>query len=304
MRRLSLLAAFFLLSSPACCRFQDQPARRTVRDGLRRDVSLPPVPRRIVSLAPSVTESVLALGFGDRLVGVSDFCRPPVNGGPVARVGGLLNPDLETIRSLHPDLLVGTTSGNDPDLAGQAGALGIPLYILDAPDIDGVLAGLEGLADALGDRPRGRQVAEGLRGRLEAVTRRVQGRARPRVLFVIWGDPLVVPGAPAFLTDAISRAGGSSVTADAPAAHPAFSLESAIARAPEIIVMTRDNMALAERLRADPAWAGVPAVRSGRVETIEERAVQPGPGVVAGIEEMARLFHPEAFEGKEVPRNK
>jgi len=302
MRRLSLIAALLLLS-PASCRIQDQPARRTVRDGLQRDVSLPPAPRRIVALAPSVTESVLALGFGDRLVGVSDFCRLPEGSGPVPRVGGLLNPDLETIRSLHPDLLVGTTSGNDPTLAGQAGALGIPLYILDAPDIEGVLVGLEDLADALGDRPHGRQVAEGLRGRLNAVTRRVQGRPRPRVLFVIWGDPLVVPGARAFLTDAIALAGGSSVTADAPAAHPTFSLESAIARAPEVIVMTRDNAALAERLRADPAWAGVPAVRDGRVETIEERAVQPGPGVVAGIEEMARLFHPEAFGAQDGSRN-
>jgi cobalamin transport system substrate-binding protein len=274
-----------------------------VRDGLQREVSLPPAPRRIVTLAPSVTESVLALGFGDRLVGVSDFCRLPEGGIPVARIGGLLNPDLETIRSLHPDLLVGTTSGNDPGLAGQAGALGIPLYILDAPDIAGVLAGLEGLADALGDRPRGLQVVDGLRGRLDAVSHRVEGRPPPRVLFVIWGDPLVVPGARAFLTDAIARAGGSSVTADAPAAHPTFSLESAIARAPEVIVMTRDNAALAERLRADPAWAGVPAVRDGRVETIEERAVQPGPEVVAGIEEMARLFHPESFGPKEGSRN-
>jgi iron complex transport system substrate-binding protein len=302
MRRLSLFAALLLLSSESC-RFQDQPAGRTVRDGLHREVFLPPAPRRIVALAPSVTESVLALGFGDRLVGVSDFCRLPEGGTPVARVGGLLNPDLETIRSLHPDLLVGTTSGNDPGLAGQAGALAIPLYILDAPDISGVLAGLEGLADALGDRPLGRRVVEGLRGRLDAVSRRVQGRRRPRVLFVIWGDPLVVPGARAFLTDAIARAGGASVTADAPAAHPTFSLESAIARAPEVIVMTRDNMAVAERLRADPAWAGVPAVRDGRVETIDERAVQPGPEVVAGIEEMARLFHPQAFGAKEGPGN-
>ena len=300
MRRLGVLAA--LLALPAVsCRSPDQPAPRTLRDGLQREVLLPSTPRRLIALAPSVTESVLALGFGDRLVGVSDFCRLPAGRESVARVGGLLNPNLETIRSLHPDLLIGTTSGNDPDLAGQAGALHIPLYILHAPDIGSMLTGLENLADALGDPPRGRQVAGELRERLARVARRVQGRTRPRVLFVIWSDPLVVPGARAFLTDAIARAGGASVTADAPAAHPTFSVESAIARAPEVILMTRDNAAFAERLRSDPAWAGVQAVRSGRIATIEEGISQPGPGVVAGIEEMARLFHPEAFEAPGQP---
>jgi len=298
MGRLRVLTALVLLPA-ASCHFPHQPVSRTLQDGLQREVSLPSIPRRIVALAPSVTESLLALGFGDRLVGVSDFCRPPEDLGPVARIGGLLNPNLEVIRSLHPDLLIATTSGNDPDLAGQAGALGIPLYILHTPDIGSMLAGLEGLADALGDRPRGRQVTDELRERLSVVARRVHGRPRPRVLFIIWGDPLVVPGARAFLTDAISHAGGSSVTADAPAAHPTFSLEAAITRAPEVIVMTRDNAALAERLRSDPAWAGVEAVRAGRVGTIDEGIVQPGPGVVAGIEELARLFHPEVFNSPE-----
>jgi iron complex transport system substrate-binding protein len=300
MKRLGILAALALLPA-ASCRPTHPPAWRIVRDGLGREVSLPAAPRRLVALAPSVTESLLALGFGERLVGVSDFCRLPAGLGRVARVGGLLNPNLETIRSLRPDLLIGTTSGNDRDLAGQAGALGVPLYILDAPDIEAMLAGLEGLADALGDPVRGRRVTAALRERLSAVDRKVGGRARPAVLFIIWGDPLVVPGARAFLTDAIARAGGSSVTADVPVAHPTFSLESAIARSPEVIVLTRDNAALAARLRSDGAWAAVRAVRAGRVETIEEGVVQPGPGVVAGIEEMARLFHPEAFGAPEAP---
>lgn len=304
MRPLRVPATLILLSLIGCRpadRPAGQPAARTVRDGLGREISLSAPPRRVVSLAPSVTDSLLTLGFGDRLVGVSDFCRLPEGLGPVTRVGGLLNPNLEVIRSLHPDLIVGTTSGNDPGLAAQAQALGIALYILHAANVHGLLEGLEGLADALGDAPRGRQVADALRERLRGLESLVRGRLRPRVLFILWGDPLVVPGGPAFLTDAIVRAGGVSVTADAAAAHPTFSLESAIARAPEVIVVTRDNAAIAERLRSDRAWAGVPAVRDGRVETISEGIVQPGPGVVAGIEELARRLHPEAFSASKEP---
>jgi iron complex transport system substrate-binding protein len=269
---------------------------RTVRDGLGREVSLPAVPRRLVSLAPSVTESLFALGFGDRVVGVSDFCEIPSGQAPVARIGGMLNPDLETIRALHPDLLIGTTSGNDPALAVQAEGLGLGLYVVHTPDIEHMLAGLEDLAGALGDRDRGVALAGDLRARLNRIAVRLAGRHRPRVLFIVWSEPLVVPGAPAFLTDALEHAGAVSVSADAPAAHPSFSLESLVSLAPQVILTTAENRRLAERLPRDPAWALVPAVRDGRVHVLGGAIVRPGPGVVAGIEEAARYLHPGVFE--------
>jgi len=268
---------------------------RILRDGLQRDVRLPVSARRVVSLAPSITDSLLALGLGARLVGVSEFCRLPPGFPAVTRIGGLVNPNLEAIRSLHPDLLLGTTSGNGPELVGQADALGVPLFIVHTPTIDSMMESLMALADALGERTRGESLVAELQGRLRQVAARVTGLPRPRVLFVVWGDPLVVPGAASFLTDAIARAGGVSVTADAPAAHPAFSLEAAISRAPEVILLTPDNTDVAQRWRADPVWAGVPAIRSGRIHVVAEGVVQPGPGVVSGVEEMARLLHPEAY---------
>ena len=272
------------------------PAGRVLRDGLQREVRLPGASRRVVSLAPSITDSLLALGLGARLVGVSDFCRLPPDFPVVTRIGGLVNPNLEAIRALRPDLLLGTTSGNGPELAEQADALGVPLFIVHTPTIDSMMESLIALADARGERARGESLAVELQGRLRQIAARVMGLPRPRVLFVVWGDPLVVPGAASFLTDAIARAGGVSVTADAPAAHPAFSLEAAISRAPEVILLTPDNADLVQRWRSDPVWAGVPAIRSGRIHVVAEGVVQPGPGVISGIEEMARRLHPEAFE--------
>ena len=263
-----------------------------VRDGLGRTVVLKGPPRRIVTLAPNATDTIAALGLGDRLVGVSDFCDPPPEAGNVRRIGGLLTPDLEAIRALQPDLLVGSTSGNDPGLAAQATALGLPLFILNAENVAQVLDGIADLGTAIGETGRAQALLKDLRARLDAVEARVGGRPRPRVLYIVWGDPLVVPGAKAFLTDAIRRAGGDSVTDDAPAAHPTYSIEAAIARAPEVILTSEYNRADADKLRADPAWQSVPAVASGRVYVVGDELVRPGPAVVAGIEEMARRLHP------------
>ncbi len=271
-------------------------------DGLGRSIALPVSPRRVVSLAPSVTDSLFALGFGDRVVGVSDFCVLPPGTRPVARVGGMLNPSLEAIRVLRPDLLIGTTSGNDPSLASEAAALGLPLYTVHTPDVAATLRALEEIAGILGDRGRGETLAADLRRRLESVRARVAPYEPARVLFLVWGEPLVVPGAPAFLTDALRFAGAASVTADAGAAWPDFDLESAIARAPEAILTTEKNRTMAERLPHDPAWAGVPAIRRRRILVVSEAIEQPGPGVVGGIEEVARLLHPEAFGEAPVDR--
>ncbi len=283
------------LAAIGCSPHAPRSATRLVLDGIGRGVQVPDDPRRIVSLAPNVTDALLALGMRDRLAGVSDFCRLPDGGGPVPRIGGMLDPDLETIRSLRPDLLVGSTSGNDPGFATQAAALGVPFYAVHTPDVESVLKSLRDLATALGEPGRGDQLCAALQRRLDAVAGRVGGRTPARVLFVVWGDPLVVPGRTAFLTDALRRAGGSSITADAAAAWPAFDVELAIARAPEVILTTADSRNTVDRLERDHSWREVPAVRLHRIHVVGDAIQQPGPRVVDGIEEIARLLHPEAF---------
>jgi iron complex transport system substrate-binding protein len=289
------------LAALASCRETAAPgeATRRVVDGVGRQVAVPVRPERIVSLAPSVTDALFALDFGDRVVGVSDFCRPPATGRPIARVGGVLTPALETIRALRPDLLVASSSGNDPGLAPQAEALGLPLYTMHAPDIPGTLAAIRALAGALGEAGRGDRLATGLEERLARVETRVAGRPRPRLLFVVYGEPLVVPGRAAFLTDALRRAGADSITAAVPGAWPSYDLEAAVASAPEVIMTTAPNAPVAARLRRDPAWAAVPAVRRGRVLVVGEAIQQPGPGMIDGIEEVARALHPGVFADRD-----
>jgi cobalamin transport system substrate-binding protein len=299
---LLLLSAALVSSLLARCDGASVPTgRRILQDGLGRAVEVPARPRRIVSLAPSVTDSLLVLGVGDRLVGVSNFCVLPPGTNPIARVGGLLNPSMETIRSLRPDILIATTSGNDPSLAHQAASVGVPLYTVHTPDVESVFLSLTALSLVIDEETRGRDLVASLRSRLLAVEKAVAARQRVKVLFVVWGDPLVVPGKTSFLTDALARCGGVSITSDAPAAYPAFDVESAITRAPEAILTTRQNRALLDRLRADPAWKDVPAIHLGRLFVVSERIEQPGPQVISGIEEVARSLHPEAFAVSPAP---
>lgn len=285
----------------ACGDRQAAPASRTVEDGIGRSVRVPIAPRRLVALAPSVTDSLVALGVGERIVGISDFCEPPPGGAAPGRVGGLVNPSLETILELAPDLLVASTSGNEPGLAAQAGTIGLPLYTMHAADVDGVLRAVEQLGAAIGEAERGRDAAGGLARRIEAVAARIGSRPRPRLLFVVWGDPLVVPGHGAFLTDALARAGAVSITADAPGNWPSVDLESVVTRAPEIILTVPQNRVFLEVVRGSPAWAGVPAVRRGALAVVSEAIQQPGPRVVDGIEEVARAIHPDVFPAAPPP---
>ena len=295
----ALLVAAVLPGLLSACRHEAPKGTRAVRDGLGRTVMVPLHPRRIVSLAPSVTDSLFALGAEGRVVGVSDFCELPAGSAAIARVGGLLNPSLETIRGLEPDLLIGTTSGNDPSLSGQAAALRLPLYTIDTPNVERVLEALHDLASLLGEEQVGNDRGGRRQARREAVRARVSKRPLPRILFIVWGEPLVVPGRSAFLTDALTQSGGDSITADAPAAWPSFDVESAIGRAPEVILTTPQNRAFLDRMRGDPAWVSVPAVRSGRLIVVSDAIERPGPRVVAGIEEVAKALHPAAFPDAE-----
>jgi iron complex transport system substrate-binding protein len=265
---------------------------RTVTDAVGRSVELRGVPARIVSLAPNVTEMLYALGLGTSVVGVTDFCRVPEGAGPPSRLGGLVDPDLERIVALRPDLAVATTAGNYLEDAERLTRLGVPVYTVDTPDVEAILKALTEIGGIAGAAREAEEAVSRLRGRLDAVSRRVAGRPRPRVLFVVWGDPILAPGRGAFLNDALEKAGADSVSAAASARWTEYDLEQVLAARPEVILTVPANRAFAEALPERLEWAAVPAVRDRRVHVVGDAIQQPGPGIVDGIEEVAGLLHP------------
>jgi len=282
----------------ALCFFPGVAQALTVVDQTGQPVTLPAAPRHIVSLVPGVTEILFAIGAQDILVGVTDFCDYPPEARRKAHVGDMLAPNLETLVSLKSDLVVATRSGNREETFDQLKRLGLPVYLVDEPpSITGVLRLVGGLGELTGRRAAAAAVAAGLERRVTAVRERVAGRRRPRVLYVLWPEPLIVPGRGSLVSELIASAGGLSVTADQGQGYPRMSLEAAVGRSPEVIILARHGAGTGPAAREQ--WQrleSLPAIRSGRLYAADGDLLHRyGPRVVDGLELLARLIHPEAF---------
>lgn len=294
-RRLAVAAALLVVLAAA------RPAEAlTLRDMLGRTVSLPAPPMRIVSLVPSVTEIVFSLGAQDRLVGRTDFCDHPPAVRSKPSVGGMVNPSLETLVALRPDLVVATDEGNREETVRQLERLGIPTYLVHANRIAETVDLIARVGELTGHQADAPRLIGEMERRIEAVRRAVAAFPRPRVLYVLWPDPLIVPGRASMLTELIEVAGGTSITASDGDAYPRFSLEAAVARAPEVIILADHSTGSSTAGRSAPEkWrqlTSVPAIRAGRLHSADLSVLHRyGPRVPEGLETLARMIHPEAF---------
>jgi iron complex transport system substrate-binding protein len=273
----------------------------TDQTGRRLDLSGPPA--RIISLVPSVTEILFAIGAQDRLVGVTDFCDYPAEARRKRSVGGMLAPSLETVVALKPDLVVATTAGNRHETFEQLARLEVPVFVVNPVTVVDVLT-LISLLGRLTDRAAAAdQVVATLRSRMEAVAARVVGRPSPRVLYVLWPDPLIVPARGTLVSELIALAGGDSVTADGGRGYLRYSMEAALARNPEVIILARHGSERSPLLRAKwERFTEVPAIAAGRLYAMDGNLMHRyGPRMLDGLERLARLIHPEAFDKAPAP---
>jgi ABC-type Fe3+-hydroxamate transport system substrate-binding protein len=268
----------------------------TTRDLLGHEMTLPAPPERIVSLVPSATEIIFALGGEDRLAGVTDFCDWPPAARQKPRVGGMVAPSLEAIVALRPDVVVLTDEGNGQATFDDLARLGIPAFVVRAHRLDDVMTLIARLGDLTG-RPRAAPLlVDRLRRRIHRVVETVTSAPRPRVLYVLWPEPIIVPGRDGLVTELIALAGGESVTAALPGAYPRLGLEAVVAYRPEIIVLARQGGPEPSTLRA--TWdrlTALAAVRNSRLEAVDGALLHRyGPRVVDALEALARVIHPEA----------
>ena len=288
-----------LLLCLSACRTAPLPpdaTRRTVTDELNRTVALIANPQRIISLAPNLTEMLFALGLGDRVVGVTSYCDYPPAAKTKEKVGDTLTPNLERIIALKPDLVIVTTSSQLEKITRQLDQLQIPVYVTNPRSVSEVLASIQHLGDITGTTAQAEKLHDELTARINAVTARVSNQPKPKALFLVQDTPLLVAGNDTFLHDLVTLAGGVSITADVKG-YPQFSRETAIARAPEVIIDPGrpDNKTLADSvLRKD--YATTPAIKQNRIIHIDpDLTNRPGPRLIEGLEQLARALHPSAF---------
>lgn len=263
---------------------------REVRDGQGRAVRLPVRVARIVSLAPSTTETLFAIGAGASVVGVDRYSDYPPEARRLPTVGADIDPSLEAIVALRPDVVFTARSANAHSTTDTLERLGVPVYVSNVATLDDIERDVRGIGEAAGRAEEARRVAAALRARIDAVRARGAGRAPVRALIVVWTRPLIVAGTGSHVGDLLRAAGGDNVAGDDPEPFPAYSVERVVARAPEVIVVGTHADA-APDLAPLLALATVPAVRDRRVVTLDgDLLFRPGPRVADGVEALARLL--------------
>lgn len=276
---------------------------RTFTDALGEEVTLQQPPQRVVCLSTGFTEAIFAMGAGDRLVGRVIFAEYPPEVLEVPSVGGMIDPSLEAIAELEPDLLL-TERGTPQDVIESIRRAGVPVLAQDPKSVDEVLWCIREIGRYLGVEDDANALADQLEARAEAATERgnaiASGEGRPSVLFVVSIEPVFVAGTGHFVDDMIDRAGALNAATlmdeTSQDQWPSLSLEAIVELDPDIVVIA---MMLEEELSevggveafADrPGWSELPAVKEGRIYTINpDWAVRAGPRLFDAMEQMVEI---------------
>lgn len=290
MRRFLVTTVAFL----ALCILGSDP----ILGGARRQAR---VPQRIISLVPALTEMLFAIGAGPQVVGVSSYDTFPPEAAARPKVGALLDPDVERIFSLTPDLVI--TYGSQSDLRRQLERAAIPMFDYRHAGLADIFTTLRALGRATGHDAEAGRLAADIERRLDAVKARTAAAPAPRTLLVFGREPgslrnMYVSGGKGFLHDMLTVAGGVNVFADVARESVQATTELILARAPDVIIEVREGPALADAdVRARTAdWdrlAAVPAVKARRVHIVSGTGlVVPGPRVASAVERLAGVLHP------------
>jgi iron complex transport system substrate-binding protein len=290
-------ARLWIVVVAVACGAAANAADRELVDAIGRRVRVPLAPHRVVALAPSITETIYSIGAGDAVVGVTEFTDWPAEARQRPSIGGIVNPSIEKVVSLRPDVVIATREANHMDTIDELDRLGVPVFVVDPQGLDGVLESVRQIGRALNRSGDADRLVDRLRARRDAVIAGVRGFARSRVLLVIWPDPVTTIGRHAFITDIINAAGGQSVTEDLAQQYPQISLEEVLRRNPDWLLLPANGhqpISLAD-LEKRPGWDRLEAVRRHRVLYYDERLDHSSPVAFDALEDIARQLHPDAF---------
>ena len=269
----------------------------TVEDAVGNTVTIDAEPERIISLAPGHTETLYALGLGDRVVGVTEYCNYPPEATEKPMVGGFSNIDLEQVVGLEPDLVLATSM----HVAETVPALqehGVTVFVADPQTVLEVLETTRTIGQITGQDEAAKVLIARMQERIDAVQETIGDAPRPKVFWEL-GPELYTAGPGSFLNDLILVAGGENVAADADSPWPQLSMEAIVLKDPDVVVLADHNYGeTAEMVKERPGWKDIAAVREGRIIEItnDDIVSRPGPRIVEGLEFLAQAFHPDLFE--------
>jgi iron complex transport system substrate-binding protein len=278
----------------------------TVVDALGRKVVVPHRPLRIISLAPCVTEILFAIGAGNQVIANTSYCNYPPEAARREKIGGYLDPDVERVAALSPDLVLGAR-GNRREAIEQMQALRLTVITVDANNLEEVAQAIRLIGRVVGEENAAGKLAVELDARRKALlarTRHLAEARRPRTLFLFSFEGLFSAGAGSHIDELIRLAGGRNIAARTGAPWPQLSMEAIVSADPQVILLLSGHgaktrlsaQAALGRLRVDPRWRTISAVKRGRLAVLEDDLITiPGPRLIEGLEATAAALHPELF---------
>jgi len=298
------LLILVILTGSAACSPGDEVKNLPIEitDQLGRSVKLEKVPQRLISLAPSNTEILFALGLGEVLVGLTEYCDFPPQASEKEVVGGFANPDIEKIVSLSPDLIL-ATSMHQNKVIPQLERHGIPVLALAPKTLDEIIQAINLIGTVSGHAIEAEELVGKMKSKIERVKSLTEGLStqnRPSVFYIVWHDPLYTAGGDQLHNEIIKLAGGENIFSDV-SNFPTVDLEVVLGRNPQVIVTAGGHGSAGN---SPYQWAitesrlkGTEALKEGRIYEIDANTIgRPGPRIIEALEDMLSFIHPELYQ--------
>ena len=274
-------------------------APRTFVDDLDRKLYLAKPPKRIVSLAPSITEILFAIGLDEEIVGVTDFCNYPPAALTKPKVA-YSQPNLEVLIGLEPQLVLAPPSFLRADILAKLDQLKIPTFVLESQTVEGIFSHIQLLGRMVGRPKEANEQAALLRKQVAELTEKLEGRPRPTMLYVLNSEPLITVGPGSFIHHVIELAGGRNAAERASAPYPRLTMEEVLMQNPEVLVFPVGEYEGIPQSEQDQwkRWETLRAVQEGKLFQIRSDVMnRPGPRILDGLKQLARILHPDvAFD--------
>ena len=294
MRNFLILLVLILLFP-----FTSYPAPLQFKDEVGREVIFSFPPKRIISLAPNITEILFSLGLDEEIMGVSIHCNFPEKAKSKVRVGSYISIDFERIISIKPDLIIATGAGNTRDMVERLGKLGFATYVIFPKNFNDILQSIGHIGKVVDREKEASALIEGMERQKQRVIELTQGLPRTKVFLQIGEAPIVTVGKGSFADDLIRLAGGENIAGREKGMYPRLGMEEILKKSPEVILISSMNPRgdYQKVIQEWARWKMIPAVKNGRIHLINSDLIdRPSPRIIDGLEEIARLLHPGRFK--------
>ncbi len=297
-RNLSIVLLIVILMFTACQRPALTDENNTV-DGIEivdmtgKTIKLEKLPERIVSLSPSNTEIVFALGAGDKLVGITSFCDYPEETKDVEKIGDFEGPNIEILKKVQPDVIMAGVYVQD-DIAIAIENLGIPVITTEASEFDEIFESIALIGKLVGEEKKGEKIIQDMQNTIDNIKSKTKTLNKPKVFYVAWADPLITTGRDTFVDDIISISGASNVAGEI-VGWTHYSTEELLRQNPDILIVawhaTNEGISK-EEIMADPILKNLDCVKKGHIYIMKDDNLisRPGPRIVEGVQEMAEAI--------------